>query len=378
MINKLRLENFRGVKEGEIKLSPLTILVGANNSGKTTILEALFLLPNPLRDVPYENWSAVRTVHYLHETLDCEGYAFLLYKYIADKAVIEWNDEYYLKLIKRGDIIYLSTNVKSVESIKIIDENIECFGGFGVYSSKELFIKWEYPEVKTHRKFYYSSRDEIKKLIATPVLAEQNEGKGKPEVKSKLLAPESLLISPELIKPAQIYLKNNWAYIMNLGITKKVAEEVSELTNEKFRDITIEPWLGGKLAIYGFREDGARIRLEDLGAGSQIYIVARMLYEIKKPQILLWDDVEAHMNPRMLIRVAELFADLIDEGKQVVVATHSLEAVKTIASLNEEVARIYLTSVEEGILRTRSLTLEEVEELLKAGIDIRLAESVIL
>jgi len=165
---------------------------------------------------------------------------------------------------------------------------------------------------------------------------------------------------------------------MNLGITKVVADEISKLVNEEFIDITIEPWLGGKLSIYGFKKDGVRIRLGDLGAGSQAYIIARMLYEIVKPEILLWDDVEAHMNPRMLIRVAEWFADLVDEGKQVVVATHSLDAVRTIASLNEEVARIYLTSVENGILKTKALTLDDVEELLKAGIDIRLAESVIL
>ncbi|RLF99594.1 MAG: hypothetical protein DRN49_04150 [Thaumarchaeota archaeon] len=43
MIKKLRLENFKGIKSGEIELAPLTILLGANNSGKTTILEALFL-----------------------------------------------------------------------------------------------------------------------------------------------------------------------------------------------------------------------------------------------------------------------------------------------------------------------------------------------
>jgi predicted ATP-dependent endonuclease of OLD family len=53
MITKLRIKNFRGIKEGEIELAPLTILLGGNNSGNTTILEALFLAPNPFREVPY-------------------------------------------------------------------------------------------------------------------------------------------------------------------------------------------------------------------------------------------------------------------------------------------------------------------------------------
>ena len=43
-ITKLRIANFRGVKSGEIRLGPHTVFVGPNNSGKTTVIEALALL----------------------------------------------------------------------------------------------------------------------------------------------------------------------------------------------------------------------------------------------------------------------------------------------------------------------------------------------
>lgn len=43
-IASLRIENFRGVREGTVRFSPHTVLVGANNSGKTTVIEALALL----------------------------------------------------------------------------------------------------------------------------------------------------------------------------------------------------------------------------------------------------------------------------------------------------------------------------------------------
>jgi ABC-type phosphate transport system ATPase subunit len=165
---------------------------------------------------------------------------------------------------------------------------------------------------------------------------------------------------------------------MNLGITNRVAEDVSRLVNEDYINITIEPYLGGKLAIYGFLKDGTRIRLGDMGAGTQIYIIARMLYELKKPKILLWDDVESHLNPRMLLSIAEWFSELIEEGNQVVLTTHSLEAARMIAGLNEENTLIYLTSLEDGVLRTQSMSLRDVEDLLEAGVDIRLAERVLL
>jgi hypothetical protein len=40
----LRIENFRGIKSGHVRFAPHTVLIGANNSGKTTIIEALALL----------------------------------------------------------------------------------------------------------------------------------------------------------------------------------------------------------------------------------------------------------------------------------------------------------------------------------------------
>jgi len=126
MIKKLKLHNFRGIKNGEIELDNLTILLGSNNSGKTTILEALFLAPNPFRNVPYSplvsegkermvaggvlGGVAGAVLHELHKTLESQGYAFLLYKYASDEAIIQWSEQDYLKMIATEDDIYLETN----------------------------------------------------------------------------------------------------------------------------------------------------------------------------------------------------------------------------------------------------------------------------
>ena len=45
-VSRLRVEGFRGIRTmGWLELGKFNILVGPNNSGKTTILEALSLLP---------------------------------------------------------------------------------------------------------------------------------------------------------------------------------------------------------------------------------------------------------------------------------------------------------------------------------------------
>ena len=41
-LNRLKIENFRGITSLEIELDrDITVLIGENNSGKTTVLEAL-------------------------------------------------------------------------------------------------------------------------------------------------------------------------------------------------------------------------------------------------------------------------------------------------------------------------------------------------
>lgn len=337
MLTRVKIENFRGIREGETELAPLTILLGPNNSGKTAILEALFLAPNPFRNVPYYDIDlALRVVHSLHETLHSIGYAFLLYNYISNQAKLEFNfngNTYLLKFVKSENLILTSVEIKT------IDGKQKSFNKIGEISAFESNISRRITE---------------------------------------LLMENTLLLNPRLIDAGYRYLNNNWASIVNLGICRKVAKESSEFSHESYIDITIEPFLGGRLALYAYLEDGRRIRLGDLGEGIQSYIISRILYELEKPRILLWDDIESHFNPRILSSIAEWFYDLLEDGRQVVLTTHSIEATKIIAGLNEEKAGIYLTSLENNVLKTKKLTLKEVIEYSEAGIDIRVAERSLL
>lgn len=60
-ICQLELRNFRGIKEGKVNLPRHAVLLGANNSGKTTIAEALALLFGRERMVKYiSDWDFYR------------------------------------------------------------------------------------------------------------------------------------------------------------------------------------------------------------------------------------------------------------------------------------------------------------------------------
>jgi len=348
MIRNLKIRNFRGIKEGDLELDDLTIILGGNNAGKTTILEALFLLPNPFREVPYSLSTPMQTIHEFHRTLDSRGWVFFLYKYSKTRAEIYWESNNNLKgdliMIPSGDMLYFTTtNINKFPSrseIRIGNSDISYFGYAGLSDTTISYLN-------------------------------------NPQNKNISLGPNSLLISAEIIKLAERYLYNNWVSIVNTGIPIKVAKDISRYIWEDLVNITIEPYLGGRLSIFGLMKDGSRIRLGDFGSGAQIYIISKIIHKMYNPDILLWDDVESHMNPKLLSRIAEWFAELVDEGKQVIVTTHSLEAAKMISSFNSN-ASILLLKLRDGILESRKMKPEELEEFSLAGVDVRTAEGVLL
>lgn len=54
-IAKVKIQNFRGILDGEILFSDHNVLVGDNNAGKSTILEAIDLVLGP--GTNFSNWS---------------------------------------------------------------------------------------------------------------------------------------------------------------------------------------------------------------------------------------------------------------------------------------------------------------------------------
>jgi predicted ATPase len=330
VIHQLRLRNFKGVVEGEAELDKLTILVGPNNSGKTTILEALFLAPNPLRQVPYVPTTAVQLLLEYHKTLSETGYAFLLNKYIANNMVIKVDDL---------ELLFTKINGSGI-AVKVT--YLSQSGETGI-----LDLGYLRPD-------------------------------GNVEVRSNVqIADNTLLLSTKLAKFAHEYLQSRWIEISNTRAPALISREVSRFVSEEYVNVTAEPFMAGSMTFYAMLADGTRIRLSDLGAGVHLYVVNKLLYEHYRPDVVLWDDLETHFNPRLLTHVAEWFADLVEEGKQVIVSTHSLEVVETLTAFVEDAA-VLLTSLRDGKLKVRKLGPKELEEWAKAGIDPRYAEALLL
>jgi len=89
LIEKVRVENFRSLKKIEVELTPLTLLVGANNSGKTSFLRALNLaLGIEKRNVNRDDLFIGRTGRLLSETIPG-----MIDKIVVDVKIIPFDDD---------------------------------------------------------------------------------------------------------------------------------------------------------------------------------------------------------------------------------------------------------------------------------------------
>lgn len=60
MITKIRVKNYKGFKEAEIPIKPITVLLGANSSGKSSILQLLLLLQQTAEETTASYKSALK------------------------------------------------------------------------------------------------------------------------------------------------------------------------------------------------------------------------------------------------------------------------------------------------------------------------------
>ena len=348
-IVRLELRNFKGVGEGSLELYPCTVLVGGNNSGKSTVLEALFLAPNPIRKTPY-GVTAAGVVSLLHKTLTSKGNIHLLHRYSAQRAEI---------LCIASDRSQLKVEFAS------IDDAI----AFSITETSKTGKTSKQPPARLSK--YEDKHQTSASLSSYP-------GGTFDDKFTSAVTGETLYFHPRLIELAWEQLGQRWAEIIGRAVPHEVAKKISEVVGADYDDLTLEPFGGGRYAIYVREKGGGRIRLGDLGDGVQEVIMLLLLCELAKPKVLLIDDVESHLNPRMLIYLSQWLADFVEGGGQVVVSTHSREAAKLIAEVLDELgSRVVLLALQNGVLRSKELTLEDLEALEKAGVDLRVAEGIL-
>lgn len=285
MIQSIHIQNFKSIENQVFDFKPLTILTGANSSGKSSVIQAILFYIHNTNNSSMLLSSYLRSLGSANDLLFINAKAkkckiqptinntkMLPMEMLFEQTVQKDNDEMITKNamlspIFEQDIYYISANRIGQESLSHIEDDIRCgINGefiFGFYES--------YKNIKLSNS----------KLI-------------KKEADSKALN-------------AQVGF---WLHkILKLDLTP--ITQMVENTRVK-------------VSYQNFDLNGIEMSPFNLGAG--VSYLAKILIlglSLKEGDILIVENPEVHLHPKAISNFAEFFAFLTKGGIQVILETHS-------------------------------------------------------
>jgi AAA15 family ATPase/GTPase len=295
----LDLDEFRGIRKiemGPIKLAKFNVLIGRNNSGKTSLLEAIALLPQPNLKMSLTDGNRLDVIKSCHEGQSDS----LVYGY-SGSATITYTvggDSSKLCLRSNGEFHFETRNEKDRSDVGTISVSD------GIYSLSN----------------------------ATKSLGEINAG----------------YYADDFYESMQrnLMAEANWNIVTKSRAHNRVLKEViSPSVTEKFTEVLPPHFLlsSQRWTLEARKEfpDGTSgfVRLSELGRGLQRVIVPLLVFEATNPSIALWDDIEAGMHPSLLDNVLKW---LLKKEWQTVMSTHSIDVLSTVAKLEPKDSQIII------------------------------------
>ena len=310
-VRSLNIKEFRGIKacDKALKFSNFTVLIGKNNAGKSSILEALSLLPEPnIRDY-FTQKRKLNNLKDLHQG----SLKDLLYLY-AGTSTLQFGIE------------------SSTATIEISETDTRTF-----WNNKETSIGAEIS------KMYEFPQKKIPDMV--------------------LFVPFTTSILIDL----ENRMKALKELIMKKGYHIKLANFLNECVNDVYSELVfLEPISLRKV----YPDNKVYLKLKDLGSGAEKLIKIMALFEVLSPKLIIIDDFEAGFHPTMIKLFLKW---LKKKKWQIIVSTHSIDVLYHLVEIKPIDTRILqLNKSNEDILSHEVLTLDELEDLIDANTDPRL------
>lgn len=400
-ITALGATNFKSLRdESRIEIRPLTILAGANSSGKSSIMQPLLLLkqtldatydPGPLlidgpnvrfTEVKQFLWSANRNNSYqnLGISVDIEQDHLLTTFEIQRK-----QQQYQIQLnsinyeLEVADVftskIYLHKNMSAEQ----IEEQQSPRYMMPRYLSSWEDAKWR---LKRNRCFFELELVSGDEVVYTPVMPTEifirNTRlvihvpgiRGNPERTYRTTAATGPAF-PGTFEPYVASIISRWqidqdnrldklgSLLEILGLTKKV-------TAKRIDDTQVELQVARlPLSAKGSTRD--MVSIADVGFGvSQVLPVLVALLAAEPGQLVYLEQPEIHLHPRAQVALAQVLADAANRGVRVVAETHSdlfLLGVQTLVAAGklapEKVKLHWFSRGDDGATTISSRDLDE-------------------
>lgn len=284
MLTRIQLENFKSWRELDIELAPLTMLFGANSSGKSSVLQALLLL---LQTEERTTWESINMGGGVNDYVDLGSYRDIVFGHDLTKKIwiaLGWNNQPPdgLEMEYKNDEIDFDVSDYLVDWFVDLSTNIV---------NRESSIHYLGPLRQHPQRSYLWSG-------ATPKRIE-------PDGENAVAA----LVSSERSKDDVHKQVAEWLVRMELVdafATKSLDSE------KRFYETVVK---------IGATESA----LLDVGFGiSQVLPVITTLFFVPEGSTVLLEQPELHLHPRAQAHLADLFLHVAETRKlQLIVESHS-------------------------------------------------------
>lgn len=312
MIKSISLQRFKGFKNTTVHLTDFSILMGGNNSGKSSILQAINLLLTSLNKKSYLiSWTDG------HANISSSGAYYT--GNIPGISLSDVNDIFYLQRTRKGRGGGSESGlILSCEA----EENIYRLQ-FTQQFGKNLYYKC------------VSSADEIKEQpeFSRPLFISGFVGISENEEKLYSLALEDRLSKgrvSSILRNILIELSSKYPEGFQ-ALTKRLKKDfnfnIEKPIFEENKDLNIHSSYIEKIEGNNFKSD-----YSSLGYGllQILQILATIyLYCPKQCNVILLDEPDAHLHPDLQKQLLDTLREIKDElGVQIIMATHSIHIIQ--------------------------------------------------
>lgn len=352
MIEKVHVKNFKGIRDLDLELKKLTVLMGPNNSGKSSVLHALAFLTQLLGDITFDG-PAVKLGSF-HDVIFQKDPAEVMKISIT----VRPNDQETRLIRERtADNAYQAFDFASVRadvSIRLGPNNIPCpslslftkddelvgertYVGNGKYEqrfnpkiAKQKFDggnvnslwTWTFKHGPSGAEFCAAVSDTVKQIISNRILNQLYylSPFRRVDVRlEKISEAEPTRVSPEGSNSLALFLytKVNQATQFEKMVRWVKGFNVSDVVSRLEKGNAKVAFEDEKLPV--------KVDAPELGVGSnQLFPIIVQSFACQPDSILMVEEPEMCLHAAAQAKLPYFFSDVLDEGKQVIITTHSI------------------------------------------------------
>ncbi|WP_229570335.1 AAA family ATPase [Saccharolobus caldissimus] len=340
MINGLEIQNFRGIKYCKLEdLSQVNILVGRNNSGKSTILEAIYFISSL-----GENYDKVRKI----QKID-----YLIRRRLEERTKKKM-EKSITSIEKKNNIVNLTSSILNTD----------------------VFSQFFYNFDKNEKIIFNINIDNFTYFVEVT-----HKNDNQIELKTNVSDSISEIFKNVVFIDRNLSLSQLYDIIGDLKREKRKDKEIVKLLKEEFEvdveGIEFSRYLGDFILSLTLKDTSIPIDLLGDGAKLAVLISSILLY-LEGKGIALIEEPELHEHPGGIYTLLNFaFKIAKEKGIQLFITTHSSDVIKYSFKIAKEkglkTQLVYLRKV-NGRVNSVNLTENNMNLLEEIGMDVRVLD----